>query len=120
MAPHLTTGQTGEDLAAQFLEQQGFKIICRNWRYGRAEVDIIAMDGAVLVLAEVKTRSSDHFGRPEEFVSAKKQRLLAEAASRYMELNGHDWEIRFDVVSVLLRPEAEITHFRDAFFPDWG
>jgi putative endonuclease len=122
MAKHNDTGQAGEDLAAQFLEQQGFKILHRNWRYGRAEVDIVAMDGAVLVLIEVKARSSQHFGRPEEFVSVKKQRFLAEAASRYMEMHGHDWEIRFDVVSVLfpIGAEAEITHFSDAFFPDWG
>lgn len=122
MAQHNDTGQAGEDLAAQFLERQGFQILHRNWRFGRAEVDIVAMDGSTLVLAEVKARSSDHFGRPEEFVSAKKQRFLAEAASQYMEKYGHDWEIRFDVVSVLLQPgtAAEITHFRDAFFPDWG
>ncbi|HRD83366.1 MAG TPA: YraN family protein [Saprospiraceae bacterium] len=120
MAQHNDTGQAGEELAAQFLEQQGFQILHRNWRFGRAEVDIVAMDGPALVLVEVKARSSDHFGRPEDFVSAKKQRFLAEAASRYMEMYGHDWEIRFDVVAVLFNPETEITHFRDAFFPEWG
>lgn len=120
MAQHNDTGRAGEELAAQFLEQQGFKLLHRNWRFGRAEVDIVAMDSDTLVLIEVKTRSSDHFGRPEEFVFAKKQRFLAEAASRYMEMYGHDWEIRFDVVAVLFNPETEITHFRDAFFPEWG
>lgn len=122
MAQHNDTGRAGEELAAQFLEQQGIQVLHRNWRFGRAEVDIVALDSPILVLVEVKARSSDHFGRPEEFVSVKKQRFLAEAASRYMEMYGHDWEIRFDVVAVLFRTGTapEITHFRDAFFPEWG
>ncbi len=122
MAKHLHTGKTGEDLAVQFLEDKGLRILHRNWRYRRAEVDIVAMDGKTLVLAEVKTRSSDFFGKPEEFVSTKKQRFLAEAASHYMETFGHEWELRFDVVSVLVHPNGvcRVEHFEDAFFPEWG
>jgi putative endonuclease len=122
MAQHLETGKTGEDLAAAHLEAKGLRILHRNWRFGRAEVDIVAEDGKVLVLAEVKTRRSAQFGRPEEFVSAKKQRFMAEAASQYMEQFGYDWEIRFDIVSVLFLPGAapQIEHFPDAFFPEWG
>ncbi len=122
MSQHLRTGKTGEDLAAAFLEGKGFRILHRNWRFRRAEVDIVALDGKTLVLIEVKTRSTDRFGRPEEFVSAKKQRFLAEAASCYMEAFGYDWELRFDVVAVILRSETDydIEHLPDAFFPEWG
>lgn len=122
MPPHLDTGKTGEDLAAAFLESKGLLILHRNWRFRRAEVDIVAMDGEVLVLAEVKTRRTDRFGRPEEFVSAKKQRFLAEAASCYMEEFDYNWELRFDVVAIILRSETDydIEHFPDAFFPEWG
>ncbi len=67
----------------------------------------------------MKTRSDDKFGRPEEFITLKKEQFMADAASAYMEQSGHDWEIRFDFISVLLQSDqhAEIEHFKDAFFP---
>lgn len=122
MANHNDTGRKGEDLAAAHLEAKGWQLLHRNWRHAGAEVDIVALDGHTLVLVEVKTRSSVRFGRPEEFVSPKKQRFLAEAASCYMEQFGHDWAVRFDIVSVLLLKNGkyQVTHFEDAFFPEWG
>lgn len=119
MAKHNETGKAGELAARRFLENKGYTILETNWRFHRAEVDLIAKDGKILVFVEVKTRSSDAFGKPEAFVDARKQRFLAEAASAYMELTGHDWEIRFDIVSVLVNPggEALLEHFEDAFFP---
>ncbi len=122
MARHNDTGRKGEDLAASHLEAKGLQLLHRNWRHGRAEVDIVALDGRTLVLVEVKTRRSTHFGPPEAFVSPKKQRFLTEAASCYMEQFGYDWEIRFDIISVLLLNDGkyQVTHFEDAFFPEWG
>lgn len=119
MAQQHETGKAGEELARQFLEGEGYRILEANWRYSRAEVDIIAMDGPVLVFVEVKTRSTDAFGRPEEFVSRRKQKLLAMAAGAYMEAIGHDWEVRFDVIAILYRSEVdfELQHLKDAFFP---
>ncbi len=119
MAKHLDTGKKGEELAAQFLRENGLEILAINWRHGRAEVDIIARDGKVLVFVEVKTRSYDFFGKPEEFVNKTKTRLMANAAAAYMKANSHDWAIRFDIVSILMKNEKEWTveHFRDAFFP---
>ncbi|MCB0572129.1 MAG: YraN family protein [Phaeodactylibacter sp.] len=119
MAQQHEIGKTGEELARRFLEGEGYRILETNWRYSRAEVDLIAMDGQALVFVEVKTRSTDAFGRPEEFVSLKKQRLMAMAAGAYMEAIGHYWEVRFDVVSILYRSEAdyELRHLKDAFFP---
>ncbi len=118
MATRQERGRQGEDLAAEYLKGLGYRILERNWRWSRAEADIIAMEGEVLVFVEVKTRSSDHFGQPEEFVSPRKEDLLHDLASRYMEHIGHDWEIRFDIVSILFRDPYghEIRHIRDAWF----
>jgi putative endonuclease len=119
MAKHLDTGKKGEEIAAQFLRESGLEVLAINWRHGRAEVDIIARDGKVLVFVEVKTRSYDFFGKPEEFVNKTKTRLMANAAAAYMKANGHDWAIRFDIVSILMKNENEwsVQHFKDAFFP---
>ena len=119
MAKHNETGKHGEDLATNYLRQLGYMILETNWRFSRAEVDIIAKDDEILVFVEVKTRSSTYFGQPEEFVTPKKERFMADAASVFMEKIGHDWEIRFDIISVILENpnKPEINHFKDAFFP---
>ncbi len=119
MARHNETGEFGERLAREYLEGKGYRVLETNWRYRRAEIDLIAKHGEILVFVEVKTRRSAVFGRPEEFVSAQKEAFMADAASAYMEAIGHDWEIRFDIISVLLPNEFQpvIEHFEDAFFP---
>jgi putative endonuclease len=119
MAKHLDTGKQGEEIAAEHLRQQGFEILESNWRHRRLEVDIIAREGNVLVFVEVKTRSYDYFGKPEEFVSPAKERRLATAAAAYMEQIGHEWAIRFDVVAILKTTHGGFTVelIRDAFFP---
>lgn len=117
---HLETGLLGENAAAAFLEQKGWRIVERNWRYGRGEIDIIAWaDEKLLVFVEVKTRSDEGFGGPEEAVDAKKQALLARTAGCYMESIGYDWEIRFDIVAIIsIRGKiVEMRHIEDAFFP---
>ncbi len=119
MAHHNDVGQTGEALARRYLEEKGYRILEANWRYRRAEVDLIAMDGSILVFVEVKTRGSAAFGRPEEFVTRYKEQLLTDAAIAYMEAIGHDWELRFDIIAILYQSEQDyrIEHFTDAFFP---
>jgi putative endonuclease len=119
MAKHNEIGQFGEQAASDYLEQKGYKILDRNWRHGRAEIDIVAMDGVTLVFAEVKTRSNDLFERPESAVDEKKRRLLTRAAVAYMRKIEHEWAIRFDIVAVVLREENRffVDHFEDAFFP---
>jgi putative endonuclease len=122
MAKHLQTGRQGEQLATAYLEQQGYEILHCNWRYGRAELDIVALEGRVLVIVEVKTRTSAQFGPPELFVSPRKKRFMAEAAACYMDRYGYDWELRFDIIAVLMisGQAPEIRQYRDAFFPGWG
>lgn len=118
MAKHHETGKLGERLAEDFLSNKGYEILETNWRHRRAEVDIIAKDKEILVFVEVKTRSDSYFGRPESFVTERKRTLMYEAASVYMERIGHDWEVRFDIVAVMIHNDVHqsVEHFRDAFF----
>jgi putative endonuclease len=118
MAIHNAIGKRGEALAKTYLEENGYEILESNWRYRRAEVDIIAMDGAVMVFVEVKTRSNDSLRQPEESITAQKELFLSDAASAYMEKSGHDWEIRFDFISIVLQSDQHyiLEHFKDAFF----
>jgi putative endonuclease len=119
MRQHLDSGEWGETLAAQFLREAGYTILERNWRYKRAEIDIIARDGDILVFVEVKTRAYISFGRPEEMVGFQKKRMLYDAAAAYMRHIGHDWEIRFDIIGVTGSEGrlVSIEHFKDAFYP---
>jgi len=114
------TGDKGEQLAVELLQSKGYQILERNWRFSRAEVDIIAKQKDILVFVEVKTRSTALFGEPEEFLSSKQESLIMDAATVYMEQIGHDWEIRFDIISIILKtPLPLIRHFEDAFFSGW-
>ena len=118
MAEHNDKGQAGEELAAAFLSEKGYDILEKNWGFGREEIDIIAQKDDVLVVAEVKTRSSNFFGEPEEFVNRQKQRLLIKAANAYVEKKSLDVEVRFDILSVILSSrEKKVYHIEDAFSP---
>jgi putative endonuclease len=121
MAKHNDTGKIGEQLATEYLQTKDYMIIERNWRYNRAEIDIIAKKGRSIIFVEVKTRSSLAFGTPASFVSARKERFMMQAASVYAHETNHDWEIRFDIIAILLKKNhaPEITHFEDAFFSAW-
>ena len=118
MAEHNELGLRGELMAKEYLEKQGFGILEINWRYKRAEVDIIATKGEMLVLVEVKTRKGNYFGFPEESVNEKKQEMLLQAAWEYMEKHGLEGEVRFDIVSIIFdKDKSELFHIEDAFFP---
>ncbi len=119
-------GDRGEDIAARFLEAQGYVILDRNYRFQRAELDLVCYEpaddpaeGGELVFAEVKTRSGLGFGRPEESVSTGKQRHIARAARAYLyERRLESAPCRFDVISIVLRADGtpEIEHFKRAFW----
>lgn len=120
LAKHIETGKIGEDAAVALLEQKGWQVVERNWRAGRGELDIIAWaHDKLLVFVEVKARSGEGFGGPEEAVGSAKQDLMARTAGAYMEAIGYDWEIRFDIVAVIVRrgKVLEIRHIEDAFYP---
>lgn len=112
-------GRWGEQMANDYLQAHGYKILGRNWHYKKAEIDIIAMNDGILVFVEVKTRASHFYGSPDGMVSRKKQRLLIDAAMAYMRTINHEWEIRFDIISITGVPgfQPQLAHFKDAFFP---
>jgi putative endonuclease len=119
VAQHNTLGKNGEQIAKDFLEQQGFEILDENWCFGKAEVDIIAFKHKTIIFIEVKTRSGNAFGEPEDFVDVKKQRLLTDAAEEYVYLMNHQGEIRFDIISILFDKNLEkytLKHIEDAFW----
>lgn len=118
MAEHNETGKKGEDLAADFLQNEGIQILERNWKNRFEEIDIIALENELLVIVEVKTRSSIAFGKPEESVGLRKQRLLVNAAEAYIKKYNSDRETRFDIISVVTNGTgANIQHIRHAFSP---
>ena len=118
MSKHNELGVKGEILAIEFLEKKGYTILEINWKFEKAEVDLIARNKNELVIVEVKTRTSDIFGYPEESVSGQKQKLLATAAEEYLDRNNLDMDVRFDIISVTFQnSNPKIYHIKDAFFP---
>jgi len=96
------TGKLGEDIAAEYLRQNGYEIIEQNYYYNHGEIDIVAKDGTTLVFVEVKSRRSTKFGEPEESVTPKKQELLRRTAEGYvLKRNIGEINCRFDVVSIV-------------------
>ena len=118
MAKHLELGKLGEELAVQLLIDKGYEIVERNWRSNHKEIDIIAKDGAVLVIVEVKTRKSDDYGEPDVAVTNRKQHLLISAANAYLYSHAIDANTRFDIISIVFNNEEPvISHIEDAFLP---
>ncbi|MFO7658761.1 MAG: YraN family protein [Bacteroidales bacterium] len=110
-------GRLGEEIARQFLENLGYKILETNWRFEHKEIDIIALKDKEIVFVEVKTRKNTRFGEPEEAVDERKQQHLIEAADAYLSGNNLDYEARFDVISVI--NNTQIKHFLYAFYPSF-
>ncbi len=119
MATHLDTGNAGEELAAQFLTRIGHDILERNWRFDKAEVDIISKDGDFIVFTEVKTRRGYPVPEAYETLNESKVAHYADASEAYLELKNLYLEVRFDFIVVWLIPEKEplIRHFPGAFNP---
>jgi len=118
MALHNEIGKIGEEIALKFLKKAEYEVLELNWRFRKLEIDIIAKDGNVLVVIEVKTRKSDVFGTPDVFVDRKKQRFLIKAINEYVNQKQLENEIRFDIVSILYDNNQEkVEHIKDAFYP---
>ncbi len=116
MATHNELGDKGEELAVEFLQKNGYQILERNWRFKKAEVDIISQKNDVLAVVEVKTRSSNYFGNPQDFVNPKKIQLLVEAINEYVTSKNLDVEVRFDIIAILKNKTTfDIEHLEDAF-----
>jgi len=119
MAEHNLIGAQGEQYACRFLEDNGYEVLERNWRQARHELDIIARKGRELIIVEVKTRSSDQHGQPEEAVKKGKRGTMIRGANAYVQETGTDLALRFDIVSIILHPSGKpyIHHIQDAFYP---
>ncbi len=110
-------GDRGELLAAEFMSRHGYEIVERNFRYNRAEIDLIARKDDVIVFCEVKTRKSNTYGTGEEAVDGRKQQQIRKAADGYVTAREiENIEFRFDVIVVDLREKTtSIRHIMDAF-----
>ena len=116
MAGHNELGINGEDLAVAFLQKKNYQILKRNYRFQKAEVDIIAQKENTIVAIEVKTRSSSEFGDPQDFVKPKQIQSLVKAMNHYVESQNLDVEVRFDIIAILKKgSETRIEHIEDAF-----
>lgn len=123
--PH-SLGRQGEQLAADYLAAKGYRIVLRNFRYRRNEIDIIALDGRTLCFIEVKTRGSLEKGHPVESVTPQKQKEIIKAAKAYLlRLENREPDCRFDVIAILAESmtgdriaSCSIEHFTDAFWEE--
>lgn len=117
MKDKIKTGTDGEDFAAAFLIEKGFKVLERNYRFKKSEIDLIVSRGNWLIFVEVKTRTSTAFGFPEEFVDYNKKLKILEGALEYMYVKDWQGNVRYDIVAVnILGSKHEIKHIEDAFY----
>ena len=117
MAEHNELGKKGEELAIAFLKKNGYKIRDINYRYLKAEIDIVAQNKDVLAIVEVKTRSTRDFGLPQDFVNQKKIKLLVMATDHYVVSKDLDVNVRFDIIAIINdKNKFEIEHLEDAFY----
>lgn len=113
------TGQTGEDMAIAFLEVLGYRILERNWRFRRFEVDIIAAKNDILHIVEVKTKKGSRGGYPESRVDHRKFKFLQAASDAYRHKHPQWQMLQFDIVSITLQPgagEPELFFIEDVYY----
>jgi len=118
MAESHNLGQKGEVLAVEYLKKEGFKILFRNWKWGKHEIDIIAENKDFIIYIEVKTRTDDFQMHPVTAITKEKQKSIILAAEGYIQRYKIDKESRFDVITIIKKSEDfEINHIEDAFYP---
>ncbi len=109
-------GSFGEDKAVEYLVKHGYKIVNRNFRYARGEIDIIACDQQFIVFVEVKLRRSLKYGTPQSAVDQRKQEKIRRTAQYYLLSNDSKKKLRFDVISIQIRDgKGKLKHFKNAF-----
>lgn len=119
MARHNIIGREGEKYAADYLEEQGYVILDRNWMCGHKDLDIVAVKDGTLVFVEVKTRTGMEWGDPEDSVTDKKIRNIVHAADAYIRYRCLDMDVRFDIISIIMDDTGyyRVEHIKEAFFP---
>jgi putative endonuclease len=111
MPSHLEIGKAGEKLAEAYLAEKGFTILHRNWRCGHEEIDLIATKEEMLHFVEVKYRSSDVYGHPEEAVTRKKIKTLLRAVEQFLYQHPHFCDFRMDILSITEKENKEADYF---------
>ncbi len=115
--PH-AFGREAEKRAADYFKSNGFSILAKNFRYQKAEVDLIVQKEAQLVAVEVKARSSNFFGDPETFVSQQQIKRLVMAIDAFVLERNLDVEVRFDIMAfTVVNEQWQMNHIKDAFYP---
>ncbi|MEI6947256.1 YraN family protein [Paraflavisolibacter sp. H34] len=116
MAAHNEFGKRGEQMAEAWLLQKGYAILHRNWRHGHYEIDLIARKGEKLHFVEVKARSSQQFGFPEEKVNRKKFQCLLRAADAFLYRHPQFRHVQYDILAITTRgEEAEFFLIEDVY-----
>lgn len=117
--PKKTLGQRGEAAAARYLRRRRYKILAKSTKFGRGELDLVALDGKTIVFVEVKTRQSDVLGHPAEAVDHRKQLKLTRLATAFLKRHGLlECPSRFDVVGITWPARKwfpTIEHIKNAF-----
>ena len=113
MTDKIKKGKDGEDRAEQFLQEKGFEIVARNYRFKRSEIDLIVQKENWLVFVEVRLRNSTAYGHPEETISQAKRKKVMEGAAHYLEETKWSGNVRYDIVAITGK---EVAHFEDAFY----
>jgi putative endonuclease len=116
MAQHNDTGNKAEEMAAQFLSKKGYKILDKNYVFGKGEIDIIAEKDNWLVFIEVRARTEVVYGFPEQTISKAKARLIMKTAESYIYQKDWRGKIRFDIIAIIVGQNFEIRQFEDVFF----
>ncbi len=110
-------GKFCEDIASNYLIEKNYKILEKNFRHKKGEIDIIAKKNNLIVFIEVKGRKNFTFGTSESFVDNTKENLIIETAEEYIYLNNWKNEIRFDIIAIEGNlKNYKLTHFKDAFY----
>ena len=117
MADHNDFGAKAEQLAAEYLDKKGYKILATNYRNSYGEIDIIASSDDLIIIIEVKARGTNLFMEPQDAVNRKKIKSLIATADTFMKERNLDKEVRFDIISILpdQQGKLQITHLQDAF-----
>ena len=110
-------GWEGENLACELLLKKGYEILHRNYRFRKAEIDIVARKDQNIVFVEVKSRTSNWVENLAELVTKKQRKMLVQAADHYIITQDIDLEARFDIITILkLGEQVEMQHLEDAFY----
>lgn len=118
---HAELGKAGEEYACEKLLSKGYTLLGKNYRWNRAEVDLVMKDRDQIVFVEVKTRNTSAFGEPYEAVSRSKQKQLIKAANAFILEHNVFEEARFDVVSIVWNSYGvQMEHIEDAFYPSYA